>query len=146
RALLMARGAGEPTRGGPAAVSVHDDRDVEQGIRMFTSTLHIKVSPEKKGSTTEGAAGRADDRLHVIEVALERPAASGGQPVFRLRAAALEGLGARHVLGVLELSGVDAQVPVGRLHQCLEFVEGERVGGRQGAQKSEPKPVMDEKV
>src|SRR5262245_36427702 len=122
------------------------------------STFHNKVSPEKKGSmlarkgfdatwsAAEGAAGGADDRLHVVEIPLERPAASSRQPILRLRASPLEGLGARHVLGLLELAPVDAQVPVGRLHQRLEVVEGEGIRGRQGAEEPEAQPMMDEEV
>src|SRR5687768_3447516 len=56
--------------------------------------------------------GGADERLHVVEVPLERATAGGGELVLRTRDASLERLGAGDVLRVLELARVDAQVAV----------------------------------
>src|SRR5262245_22085900 len=65
----------------------------------------------------------ADERFHVLEVALERAPAAGRQPVFRLRNAALERLRARDELGFLELARVHRQVAVGRVEQLFQLVE-----------------------
>src|SRR5262245_11448052 len=114
----------------------------------FVKVLFIAKYPLKKKRrlVAERAARRADDRLHVIEIALEGPAAVRREPVLGPRAPAFEGLGARHVLRLLELAGVDAQVAVRRLHQRLEIVEAQRGGRRQRAQDAEPQPMVDQRV
>src|SRR6266568_3091066 len=52
--------------------------------------------------------GGADQRLHVIEIALERPPAGRRQLVLGLRHPARERLGALEVLRLLELARVHA--------------------------------------
>src|SRR6267378_3196747 len=94
----------------PAAIAVHHDGDVKR------STLFHKAIPQKKESmSARPRAGCADQRFHVVEVALERPPAEGGESVFRLGNAACERLVARDILGVLELARVDAEVAVAGL-------------------------------
>src|SRR3954462_4431106 len=70
--------------------------------------------------------GGADERLHVIEIPLERAPAGGGELVLRPGHPALERFRTGDVLRVLELSRVHAQVAVGRVHHALEIVERER--------------------
>ena len=82
----------------------------------------------------------------MIEVALEGSPAVRREPVLGPWAPTLEGLGARHVLRLLELARVDAQVTVRRLHQRFQVVEAERDGSRQRAQDPEPQAMVDERV
>src|SRR5437763_11477122 len=82
--------------------------------------------------------GGANERLHVIEVPLERASAGGGELVLRPGHAALERLGARDVLRVLELARVHAQVPVRRVHHALEIIE--RDGGAHRARADDGEP------
>src|SRR5881392_4322756 len=89
----------------PAAVAVHDHSHVKR------STLFHKAIPQKK-ECTSARARRANQRFHVVEVALERPPAEGGESVFRLGDSGLERLDARDVLRVLELARVDAEIAV----------------------------------
>src|SRR5262245_17250874 len=111
---------------------------------LFISKFLLKK--REKALVAERAARRADDRLHVIEIALEGPAAVRREPVLGPRAPTFEGLGARHVLRLLELAGVNAQVAVRRLHQRLEIVEAQRGGRRQRAQDAESQPMVDQRV
>src|SRR5882672_9622242 len=110
--------ARQPAACGPAPVAVHDDGDVKR------STLFHKANSQKKESTSAGAC-RADQRFHVVEVALERPPAEGGESVFGLGDAPRERLVARDVLRVLELARVHAEIAVARFEQRLQLVERE---------------------
>src|SRR3989441_12961400 len=116
----MTGGARQPAPRRPAPVAVHHASDVEG------STLFHKAIPQKKESTS-ARPRHANQRFHVVEVALERPPAEGGESVFRLRNAACERLVARDVLGVLELARVDTEIAIARLEQRLELVEREAV-------------------
>src|SRR5262245_35568629 len=95
------------------------------------------VFGEKGGASA--LASCSNERFHVIEVALERPASSRRDGVIGTRHATLERLGAADVIGFLELSRVHAQIAVGGLHQLFEIVEAERLVHRQGAQDAEAK-------
>src|SRR5436309_13517115 len=128
-----------PAARGPAAIAVHHDGDVER------STLLHKVIPKKKESTSAGARS-ADQRFHVVEVALERPPAEGGESVFRLGDSGLERFVARDVAGVLELARVDAEIAVARLEQGLELVEGETLAHRERADDREPHAFVNQPV
>src|SRR5258705_13967007 len=67
------------------------------------------IKPIRKKKTPPSActaASRVDQRFHVIEVALERPPAEGGESVFGLGNAPLERFGADDVFGILELARV----------------------------------------
>ncbi len=81
-----------------------------------------------------------------FEVAFERPAARGGQPVFGLRRPPVEELITGDVLRLFELARVDAQVAVGRVQEFFEFVEGERVVDGEGADDGEADAFVDEAV
>src|SRR5687768_17297850 len=76
---------------------------------------------------------RMNECFHVIEVSLDCAASLGRQPILGPRHAPLERLGAAHVVRVLELARVDAQIPVGDLEQLLQVVEAELLVHRQRA-------------
>ena len=66
-------------------------------------------------------ASLADDLLHLVEISLQGFASSGRDPVFRTRNPSFEALGTDHVVRVLKLAGVDAQITVGSLKQALQL-------------------------
>src|SRR5437867_10107887 len=68
----------------------------------------------------------ANQRLHVVQVALQGATAERRQRVTGLRNATLEAFVARDVMRLFELPSVDAEVAVRRLHEALEVVEAER--------------------
>src|SRR5690349_14324797 len=102
----------------------------------------------KKGSTGRAlAASRSmDEGLHVVQVALQRLAAGGGEAVLRARHAAVEGLGAGDVAGVLELARVHAEVAVRGLEQPLKVVEGERIVDGERTDDPQPDALVDQPV
>src|SRR4051794_20709953 len=69
-----------------------------------------RQSKKERGSPF---ADGLDERFHVVQVLLERPPASRGQPVLGARDPVVEGLLAGDVLRLLELPRVHAQIPVG---------------------------------
>src|SRR5207247_3205069 len=90
------------------------------------------------------SARHADQRLHMIEVLLQRPPPGGGQRVLRPRHPTLERLLAREVARVLELAGVDADVAVRRLQHRLQLVEAERRVHGQRADDAEARLLVNE--
>src|SRR6266566_9025600 len=68
----------------------------------------------------------ADQRLHVIKVALEGAPAGRRQAVLGLRQASIKRLRAVNVLSFFELARVHAEVAVSGLEQGFQLVEGER--------------------
>src|ERR1700688_473286 len=87
-----------------------------------------------------------DDRFYVIEVALERPLAGGGQPILGLRQAADERLVALDVTGLFELARVHAEVAVGGAQEALEVVEAQPLV--HGKRRDDPQPhaLVDQPV
>src|SRR6185437_7261184 len=69
----------------------------------------------------------ANQRFHVGEVAFERVAAAGGEPVFGAGHAAFEFFLDGDVAGVFQLAGVDAEIAVGGFEQLLELGESQHV-------------------
>ena len=55
-------------------------------------------------------------------------------------------LGDGHVVRVLELTRMDAQVPVGGLHERLELVERERRVGGECAHDAQSHAVMEQRI
>src|SRR5687767_5846240 len=102
----MARRPRQAAARGPAAVAVHDDRHVK-GSTLFHKAISQKKEPSTSACPT---ARRADQRFHVIEVALERPPSESGESVFGLGHATRERLVAGDVLGVFELARVHAEI------------------------------------
>src|SRR3954471_15610792 len=82
----------------------------------------------------------------MIEIALERPPAEGGETVFGFGDAVFERLLAADVLRVFELARVDAEVAVARLEQRLELVEGEAFAYRERAHDRETHAFVDQPV
>src|SRR5258705_9750921 len=107
------------------------------------------IKPIRKKKTPPSAcpaASRVDQRFHVIEIALERPPAEGGESVFGLGNAPLERFGADDVFGILELARVHAQIAVGCLQERFQLVERETLTHRQRAHDREPHPLVYEAV
>src|ERR1700712_1791283 len=105
---LMSMQARELPPCGPASIAVHDDADVKPGgvgrdIQFrYESTLHYKVSFQKKGSGREdsesgnrhvlfsgGLGGVADQAFQHREVIEKAAAAAFGQPATGMRTVAL---------------------------------------------------------
>src|SRR5712671_2895013 len=96
--------------------------------------------------TLSALPGGANERFHVIQVALEGAAARCRQTVLGLRHPSLEALGAGDVLRPFQLSGVDTQIAIGRLHQLLEIAEAEGIVDRERADDAEPQTLVNESV
>ena len=88
----------------------------------------------------------ADERLHVIKVALEGAPAGRRQAVLGLRQAAIERFRAMDILGFFELARVHAKVAVGGLEQGFQLVEGERAIDGERADNAEADALVDEAV
>src|SRR6185437_7285675 len=89
---------------------------------------------------------RLDHRLDVLEVPIERLAAHGRQPVFRLRAPPVEGLRALDVARLLEFARMRAEVPIADIEQRLQLIEGELRVHRQRAHDAEAHALVDQTV
>src|SRR5437879_3884880 len=85
----------------------------------------IKSLRKKKWGPASALPRDANQRLHMVEVPLQRLAPGGREPVHRLGHTPVEGLAAGDVLRVLELARVDAEVAVARFEQCFQLAEGE---------------------
>src|SRR6267154_1457840 len=103
--------ARQSTRARPASISIHDDCHVKRA-------LHDKVKALRTG--TSALPRDADERFHMIQIALQSAASGGGQAVFGLRHAALEGFGAGDILGVFELARMHADITIGSIKQFLQ--------------------------
>src|SRR5581483_11419816 len=75
-------------------------------------------SVSKKKRLLAVASG-ADQRLHVIQVAVERAPSSLGQAILGARDATVEVFAARDIVRVLQPRGMHAQVSIGRAQQTL---------------------------
>src|SRR5688500_2403581 len=96
--------------------------------------------------TASAIPGGADQRFHVIEIPLERTAPAGGETILCLGHTPLERLGARDIIGFLELARVDAQVAVRRLHQLFQVAEAEGIIHGERADDSKPQTLVNETV
>src|SRR5436190_4327456 len=115
-------------------------------IATWKEVLCFIKQSRKKKSSPSACARRADQRFHVVEVALERPPAEGGESVFRLGDSGLERLDARDVSRVLELARVDAEIAVARLEQRLELVEREALAHGERAHDREPHALVNQAI
>src|SRR6188474_2493660 len=116
---------------------------------MMTATcsgevLCIIKSIGKKRERCSAFPIHANDRLHVIEVTLERAAPGRREAEFRPRRAPFESLLADEVLGVLELSRVDAEVAVRCVEETLEIRERQEFVRRERADDAEAHAFMNE--
>ena len=82
----------------------------------------------------------------MFEIALERFTADCRDRVFGSGHAVGERFFAVDVTGILELSGVHAEITIGHLQQLFEFAEAERIVHGQSAEDSQPRALMDETV
>src|SRR5436190_1753942 len=88
----------------------------------------------------------ANERLHVIQITLERATPGGSQGVARPGYPPLEAFVARDVVRFLELARVDAEVAIRGLHQPLEVVEAQRVVHGERAHDAEAQPLVNQPV
>src|SRR5687767_10241931 len=95
------------------------------------------------GTKKSRFARGVDDGFHVVQVALERLAAGGGQAVLGLGHPALEVPLAGDVAGFVKLAGMYAAVAVGRLQEILEVVEAQVLVDSQGADDAQAHPFVD---
>src|ERR1017187_3361030 len=87
-----------------------------------------------------------DERLHVIQVALQRAPPGGRQPVIGARHAAGEALGAVHVPGLFQLPRMDTEVTVGSIQQFLKLAEGQRLVHGEPAENAKTEAFVDQAV
>src|SRR5262245_42127109 len=104
-----------------------------------------KLFPIERTCVSALARG-ADQRLHVVQVALERLTAGRREPVLGLGNAPGERLGADDVLRFFETARVHAQVVVGGLDQRLELVEREWLVHRERAGDAEAHALVDDAI
>src|SRR2546426_282966 len=115
-------------------------------MATWREVLCVIKRSRKKKNPRSARARCANQRFHVVEVALERPPAEGGESVFRLGDSGLERLVACNVFRVLELARVHAEIAVARLQQRLELVERESLADRERAHDREPHPLVNQPV
>ena len=87
--------------------------------------MRHKVPGQKIFPAALALARGPDQRLHLIEITLERLPARRRQPVLRLGETSGEELRAGDVLRFFEFTRVHAQVAISRVEQPLEVVETE---------------------
>ena len=124
----------------PASVAVHDDADMQQSAFSSESTLHCKVSWQKKGARS-GAAGcaagptaasslpaaLAASRTSLFEhreIVEEAAAAGLVRRQTGVRAVALVALGDFDQPGLLQHLQMTAEIAVGQAAELLEIGEG----------------------
>src|SRR5439155_11164656 len=127
-------------RCGWASISVTGRSETRVAELFMQITLRHKVPGQKIFPAALALARGPDQRLHLIEITLERLPARRRQPVLRLGKTSDEELRARHVLRFLEFARVHAKVSVGRVEQLLEVVETERFVD--GERAHDPKPHL----
>src|SRR5438477_9011891 len=88
----------------------------------------------------------ANQRLHVIQIALERATALGRQRVARLGYATFEALVARYVVRLFQLARVHTEIAVRGLHESLEVVEAQRVVHRERAHDAKPETLVNQAI
>src|SRR5438105_2599118 len=68
-----------------------------------------------------------DDLLHLVEISFQSFASLRGNSILGTRYAAFETLGAHHVVCILELARMDAQIAISCLEQTLQLRKGQRI-------------------
>src|SRR5205085_12586759 len=112
----------------------------------LTTEARAARGPTLSDSMVSPAARRADDALHVAEVALQRLSARRRQAVLGLRRAPVEVLVADDVLRLFELARVHAQVAVRGVQELFEVVKGERFVDGEGADDGEADSFMYQSI
>ena len=87
--------------------------------------------------------GRANQRFHVIQVALEGAPAGGSEAVLGLGQPAVKHFDAVDISRFLELAGMDGEISVRGPQQRFQFVEGQPGVHRQGADNSQAHALVD---
>src|SRR5262249_927982 len=88
-------------------------------MQIANANYSTLQSTEAKKFAPSTLAGRANQSIHVIQVALEGAASCGRQPVFCFGQTPVEGFGADDIVGFFQLPRVDTQVAVGGLEHSL---------------------------
>ena len=89
----MSRGPWTPSRVRPPAIPVHDDSDMDSGLRgSRLRDVGLRVAHVTSVTHSSALPRGADERLHVIEITLECPATRRGKTILRLGHASFEGL------------------------------------------------------
>src|SRR6266403_2591881 len=109
--------------------------------RITTATNYSVLQSIQPKKTLLPFACGADQRFHMIQIALERTPPGGRQPVFRFRQTPVERLGAHDVVGFFEFARMNAQVAVGGLQHGLQLVKRKRAIDRQCADDAQPHPL-----
>src|SRR5271169_395895 len=81
--------------------------------------------PSQKKLAISAFARRANQRLHVVQIALQSTPACCRQPVLRLGQPSIKGFRADDVIRFFEFASMDAQIAVRSLKQGLELVESQ---------------------
>ena len=113
------------------------------------SALSCKAQMQKNiaaGRCSACPAHAADYRLHVVEIALQRPAPGGCQTVFGPGRSPLERLRTGDIAGLFKLARMHTQIPVAGLYRMLEFVKGQRIIYRERADNSQSEPFVDQSI
>src|SRR5215207_9882648 len=101
---------------------------------------------DETGERTLPLARRPNERFHVVEIPFQRATSAHRNAVFGLRNAALERFRALYVIRFLELPSMDAQVPVGCLHELLQIVEAHRFVHGERAENAEAQSLVNEAI
>src|SRR5258705_2446531 len=106
----------------------------------------IKPNLKKKRRPASAGAGGTNQGFHVVEITFQRAPALRPDAVLGLGDASRERLHALHVVRVLELTGVDAEIPVRCMEQGFQLVEGESVVDRERADDAEAHALVDQAI
>src|SRR5690349_310767 len=90
------------------------------------------------------AASGFDDGFHVVEIAMQRLAPTGGELVRRFRATIFERLRAVDVARILELARVGAQIAVTHIKERFQIAERQLVIDGERAHDPEAYSLVDE--
>src|SRR5271155_3593245 len=97
-------------------------------LRRRESVINYSVLQSRRAKKYEDLtlARRANQRLHVVQVALQCPPARCRQPVFRFGEPSVKRLRTYNVIRFFELACMHAQIAVRGLQKGLELIEGKR--------------------
>jgi len=84
--------------------------------------------------------------FHVAEIVFQRAPAGSCQLVFCLRQTSFEVLRDRDVACVFEFAGMDAQVPIGCVHQVLQITECHRFIRSERADNPQAQSFMNQSI
>src|ERR1700735_2759638 len=98
------------------------------------------------GKKISAAAGGLDDRLDVVEVAVEGRAPRGAQAIDGLGTAAIEGLEAGDVLGLFELARMRTQIAVADVEEGFQLAESQLLAHRERTHDAQAHALIDQPI